>query len=451
MIEFRRLWVGLLCGLVLVFGVVAHAQDEDATLALGQPVSMQIERPGQTLDVAYELAESSMVTLQVLGLDAAPNIVIQSAGETVAGDSNAAGAPSLTLTTFLDAGDYVVQVGTVDDVPGTVVLVLQDEAASEDTPLVLGEVVTADVSAEAPRAVYSFATQAEALYLFVVSGWPEQGPIIQLANAESGQVSVAFAGDLGSGFLRIPAGSTRYQVMVTYTGLHETEAYQLCVISFDVPGCASIGEAVVSGQIAATTAPESSIDYTTLTYARAEDGGYIIGDPDAPITIVYFSDYACPHCQNYEPTIVRLIEDYVVTGQAQLEYRIFPTAGGQQTVFTGGIADCLGDDQPSAFWIARERFSQLAEAGQYADAARIVANELDVSYTDLLTCQQESTRVQLDMALGQEVGIQGTPAIAVRYGDAPPEFITYEGQVYDRGGVPFEVLSAVIEAAQTAR
>src|SRR5215207_4842489 len=32
---------------------------------------------------------------------------------------------------------------------------------------------------------------------------------------------------------------------------------------------------------------------------RLSDGGFIIGDPDAPITIVEFADWACPHCQDY--------------------------------------------------------------------------------------------------------------------------------------------------------
>jgi len=449
----RRLAAWLVCGLVVSLGTVAFAQEAAATLLPGQPVSMQIERPGQALEVAYEVAEPSLITLQALGLDVVPRIAILEDGETVAGDQNADDAALLKLTTLLDAGEYVVQVSAADDAQGTVVLVLEDVAPGIVAPMVLGDVVAADVSAEAPLAIYDFGAGGESVFLFVVTGWPDQGPTIQLVNVESGQVSAAFAGDIASGFLRIPVGTARYQLKVAYSGTQETEAYRLCVTTISAGGCESIGNTVVSGESQEAEVPpaESSIDYLSMTYSRADDGGFVIGDPDAPITIVYFSDYACPHCQTYEPTIVRFLQDYVVTGLAQFEFRVFATAGGQQTVFAGGIADCLSAYHPGAFWIARERFSQLAEAGQYADAPRILADELGAPYDDLLSCQAESTRVQMDMALGQQVGVTGTPAILVRYGDSAPEFITQDDVVYNRGGVPFEVLAAVVEAAQTER
>lgn len=453
MSRLRRLAAWLVCGLVVMsLGAVASAQEVDTALVLGEPVSMQIGRPGQALEATYAVAEPSLITLQALGLDVVPQITILRDGETVAGDQNAEGTPLLKLTTVLDVGDYVVQVSTVDDARGTVVLVLEDVAPGGVSPLVLGEVVADDVDAEAPLAIYDFGAGGESLFLFVVTGWPEQGPLVQLVNVESGQVSAAFAGDISSGFLRIPAGSAHYQIKVAFSGTDEAEAYRLCVTTISAGGCESIGDAVVSGEGPEAEAPAaaepSGIDYLSMIYSRTDDGGYVIGDPDAPVTIVYFSDYACPHCQTYEPTIVRFIQDYVVTGQAQLEYRIFATAGGQQTVFAGGIADCLSNYHPGAFWIARERFAQLAEAGQYANAPRILAEELGIPYDDLLSCQAESTRVQLDMTLGQQVGVTGTPAILVRHGDSAPEFITLDDVTYDRGGVPFDVLSAVTEAAQ---
>lgn len=192
---------------------------------------------------------------------------------------------------------------------------------------------------------------------------------------------------------------------------------------------------------------QTGIDFAALPQSRAADGGFVLGSPDAPITIVEFADYACPACQQYEPTVTRFIEEYVATGKAKFEYRVFATAGGQQTVFAGGIAECLANYQADGFWVARERFGQLAQQGLYQDAPRTVANELNASYSDLLSCQQNSNRVRVDMALGQQVGIQGTPAIGVRYGDSAPQFITYAGQTFDRGGVPFEILAAITDAA----
>jgi protein-disulfide isomerase len=37
--------------------------------------------------------------------------------------------------------------------------------------------------------------------------------------------------------------------------------------------------------------------FARLPQTRTADGGFVVGAADAPITIVEFADYACPHCQ----------------------------------------------------------------------------------------------------------------------------------------------------------
>lgn len=199
---------------------------------------------------------------------------------------------------------------------------------------------------------------------------------------------------------------------------------------------------LMSGQVNTET-----LDYSTLQQERTPDGAFVLGSPDAPVTIVEFADFACPACQTYEPEVSRFIQEYVATGQARYEWRTFVTAGRELTAFAGGIAECIGDADQNSFWTARSRLFQLAQQGRYQDAPRIVASELNLNYSDLLACQQDSERVQRDMALGEQLGITGTPAVGIRYGDGPPQFVTYAGQVYNRGGVPFDVLAAVVTAA----
>ncbi|MGQ9910017.1 MAG: thioredoxin domain-containing protein [Candidatus Flexifilum sp.] len=65
----------------------------------------------------------------------------------------------------------------------------------------------------------------------------------------------------------------------------------------------------------------------SLPQSRTPDGGFVLGDPDAPITIIEFADWACPHCQDYHTTISALIADQVAAGRAAFEFRILPTAG----------------------------------------------------------------------------------------------------------------------------
>lgn len=193
----------------------------------------------------------------------------------------------------------------------------------------------------------------------------------------------------------------------------------------------------------------SGIDFASLNPTRLDDGGFVIGDPDAPITIVEFADYGCPHCQTYKSEMDRFVREYVVTGKARFEFRTYPTAGGALTEFAGRVAECVDEQQPGSFWKAHELFYQLATSGRYSDRmGAIVADQLGLDYSEILECASDADQVRTDIALGQRVGISGTPALAVRYGDSDPQFITFQGTTYDRSGVPYSVLTQVVEQAQ---
>ncbi len=49
------------------------------------------------------------------------------------------------------------------------------------------------------------------------------------------------------------------------------------------------------------------------------------GDPNAPITIVEFSDYECPFCQrHFKTTYPQLLSEYIDTGKVKLVFRDLP-------------------------------------------------------------------------------------------------------------------------------
>jgi protein-disulfide isomerase len=193
----------------------------------------------------------------------------------------------------------------------------------------------------------------------------------------------------------------------------------------------------------------SSVDYSALQPTRLEDGGFVIGDPNAPITLIEFADFACPHCQTYKETADRFITDFVMTGKARFEYRVFPTAGGPLTEFAGQLAQCADELEPGAFWQAHELFYQYARTARYGqEMGRQLATDLGLDYSELLECSRTADQVQADVELGRRIGVSGTPAVAVRYGDAEPTFINLNGQSYDRGAAPYEILAEVVEQAQ---
>ena len=195
----------------------------------------------------------------------------------------------------------------------------------------------------------------------------------------------------------------------------------------------------------------SDIDVASLPQSRQPDGGFVLGQPKAPITLIEFADFACPHCQEYHPTITQFLGDYVVTGKAKFEYRVFPTAGGQLSQYTGQLLDCAEQQKAGSFWKGYNLMFNYAFSGRYTqDVGRLLANDEGLNYADMLSCVQDgkATQTQTDISFGSNSGVTGTPAVMVRYNNGPAQFISYSGQTYNQGGVPYSVLAAVTDAAQ---
>jgi protein-disulfide isomerase len=195
----------------------------------------------------------------------------------------------------------------------------------------------------------------------------------------------------------------------------------------------------------------NSLDYSNVPFSRTSDGAFLLGNPNAPITVVEFADFGCPHCLDYEGDMNRFIKDYVFTGKSMLEFRVFPTAGGAVTAYMGQVVDCADQQKPGVFWPMHDFLFNLTASGQYSEkAGSIAAAQFNLDYSKILTCAQNSKRTDTDVQLGQQVNIQGTPAIVVRYGTSAPQFISIAGRVYNQGGVPYDILASVVTAAQTS-
>lgn len=195
--------------------------------------------------------------------------------------------------------------------------------------------------------------------------------------------------------------------------------------------------------------PVADIDFSAIPQSRGEDGAFILGDPNAPVTIVEFADFACPHCQDYHATISEFIKQYVMTGKARFEYRVFPTTGGETSRFTGQLLECAEEQRPGAFWESYRTFYDLAMNSLYnQDVGRVAAQRMGLNYSQLLECSNSATQVQTDIAYGRNREVTGTPAMMVRYGDGDAQWISYNGTTYSRGDVPLGVLGAVVDSAQ---
>lgn len=87
------------------------------------------------------------------------------------------------------------------------------------------------------------------------------------------------------------------------------------------------------------------------------EGGFRMGNPDAPIKIIEFGSYTCPHCREFTEKAEAALAGYVDTGKVSFEYRNFVRDGLDMTVAL--LARCGG---PEPFFPLNLQFFQNQDA-----------------------------------------------------------------------------------------
>jgi protein-disulfide isomerase len=78
------------------------------------------------------------------------------------------------------------------------------------------------------------------------------------------------------------------------------------------------------------SAPNSELDVSEPAPAVPEvaEDDKVLGEADAPVTIVEYFSLGCPHCKNFHETILpKLKTDYIDTGKVRMVFRDFPLDG----------------------------------------------------------------------------------------------------------------------------
>ncbi len=83
------------------------------------------------------------------------------------------------------------------------------------------------------------------------------------------------------------------------------------------------GPAAQSAAALPTVAPPAGKAWSDVVSKNA-DGGYVMGNPDAPIKLIEFGSLTCPHCAEFEEKgFPKLRDTYVNSGRVSLEFRNF--------------------------------------------------------------------------------------------------------------------------------
>ncbi|WP_309887999.1 thioredoxin domain-containing protein [Archangium sp.] len=136
------------------------------------------------------------------------------------------------------------------------------------------------------------------------------------------------------------------------------------------------------------------------------------GPENAPITIVEFSDFQCPFCSRAMKTVDEVIAAY--PNQIRLVFRHYPLEFHKEAPKAAEASLCAGDQ--GKFWEYHDVLfanQQALQVAQLKDHAKKVQG-LDVAkFTKCLDSGEKAATVKTDMADGQKLGVNGTPAFFI--------------------------------------
>jgi protein-disulfide isomerase len=85
--------------------------------------------------------------------------------------------------------------------------------------------------------------------------------------------------------------------------------------------------------------------------------GITLGNPNAPVTIQYFGDLECPFCKEFTlKALPTIIQKYVRTGKAKIEYRSLETATRERETFQTQQVAALAAGKQNLMWPYVELF-----------------------------------------------------------------------------------------------
>ena len=147
------------------------------------------------------------------------------------------------------------------------------------------------------------------------------------------------------------------------------------ILALTVPAIA-IAIAIVFIAVGEGGAPQ--IEITGASETQRLYGGILqeaatLGDPDAPVTIEYFTDLQCDRCAIYHQEVIPpLIEEFVRDGDAKLELRHFSTA--ENDTQAAAYAATAAGEQARQWQYANVFFLNLARVP--GDPPRLTADFL---------------------------------------------------------------------------
>ncbi len=144
--------------------------------------------------------------------------------------------------------------------------------------------------------------------------------------------------------------------------------------------------------------------------------GFTMGDPNAPIEIIVFSNYSCAYCKVFSDTIEKdFISD--LTNAGQIYYRYVNLANNNRLSKNAAKASYCAADQKKFFEYKTYLYTYANAADGFSiENLKKYAKSAGLDTASFITCMSEDTYSQAylkDKDYAQSVGIRATPTFLV--------------------------------------
>ena len=192
---------------------------------------------------------------------------------------------------------------------------------------------------------------------------------------------------------------------------------------------------IVAGSFLVLYQPQS-IDSKILTQSNLiENGSPVLGDSNAPITILEWGDYQCTYCYKFHQETLDIInENFIQTGKVKVIFKDFPL-NGPDSKLAAQASYCANDQEK--YWQYHDELYKNWGGERTGwitrDSLTEFAKEIQLDINEFNMCLDENkyeNKIDKIYDFGKEVGIDATPSFLV---------FNNENIIKIRGNQPLEV------------
>lgn len=172
---------------------------------------------------------------------------------------------------------------------------------------------------------------------------------------------------------------------------------------------------------------------------------HILGNPNAELLMVEYSDTECPYCKQFHSTLQRVMAEYGTDGKVAWVYRHFPIDQlHKKARKEAEAAECAGDQGGGIkFWEYLNMIYDKTTSNDTLDLAQLPVFAknigLDVNkFNECLNSGKFAAKIQADYQDAVAAGGQGTPHTIIISKDGTKTPV--------QGAYPYEQLKPIIDA-----